>query len=70
MLYSTGHAQYPLVIRLIAVAVLGFGIFFLMPMGAIGMGIAVACGMAVSWVLMSATVLRGMRSLVLAEKAT
>ena len=70
MLYSTGHAQYPLVIRLIAVAVLGFGIFFLMPMGAIGMGIAVACGMAVSWVLMSATVLRVMRSLVLAEKTT
>tara|TARA_R110002072_G_scaffold86774_4_gene195790 strand:- start:19348 stop:20697 length:1350 start_codon:yes stop_codon:yes gene_type:complete len=69
MLYSTGHAQYPLVIRLIAVAVLGVGIFFLLPMGPIGVGIAVACGMAVSWMLMSATVLRVMRSLVLAEKA-
>ncbi|WP_246450023.1 lipopolysaccharide biosynthesis protein [Qipengyuania soli] len=69
MLYSTGHAQYPLAIRLIAVSVLGIGILALSPMGPIGVGIAVACGMAVLWMLMSATVWRVMRGLVRAERA-
>ena len=69
MLYSTGHAQYPLMIRLAAVAVLGAGIMLLSPMGPIGVGIAVAFGMAVLWVLMSATVWHVMRSLVKAEQA-
>ena len=69
MLYSTGHAQYPLMIRLAAVAVLGVGIMLLSPMGPIGVGIAVAFGMAVLWVLMSATVWHVMRSLVKAEQA-
>ena len=56
-------------IRLAAVAVLGAGIMLLSPMGPIGVGIAVAFGMAVLWVLMSATVWHVMRSLVKAEQA-
>lgn len=64
MLYSTGYAQYPLIIRLIAVAVLGLGILILIPLGTIGVGIAVASGMAVLWVLMSVTVWRVMGYLV------
>lgn len=66
MLYSTGHAQYSLAIRLVAVLVLALGILFLSPMGPIGVGIAVAIGMAVLWLLMSATVLGVMRTLVAA----
>lgn len=67
VLYSTGNARYPLMIRMIAVTVLGIGIVTLVPLGPIGVGIAVACGMAVLWVLMSVTVWRVMRGLVRAE---
>jgi len=69
MLYSTGHARYALWIRLAAVLVLASGIVIVSPMGPIGVGIAVACGMAVLWVLMSATVWRVMRGMARSEGA-
>lgn len=64
MLYSTGHAHYPLAIRMIAVIVLGLGILILSPMGPIGVAISVACGMGVLWMLMSLAVRQVMRALV------
>ncbi len=63
MLYSTGHVYYPLVIRMIAVLVLGLGILFLSPLGPIGVAISVVLGMGVLWILMSVTVRNVIRGL-------
>ena len=69
LLYSTGHAIYPLLIRALAVGVLTVGILALVPMGPIGVGIAVAIGLAVLWVVMSITVRRVMTALARKEAA-
>lgn len=63
MLYATGHARRPLVIRFISVVVLVIGGLFLSPIGPIGIALAVAGGMAVFWLMMSVTVWRVMRGL-------
>ena len=69
VLYSTGRATYPLIIRALAVAVLTIGILSLVHLGPIGVGIAVAIGMAVLWVVMSLTVRRVMVSIAASEAA-
>ncbi len=69
LLFSTGHATYPLVIRLLSVTVLIVGILMLVHIGPIGVGIAVAIGLAVLWVVMSITVRRVMVSLARKEKS-
>ncbi|MXO48606.1 oligosaccharide flippase family protein [Erythrobacter vulgaris] len=63
LLYSTGHALYPLLVRALAVAVLAAGIFLLVHLGPIGVGIAVAIGLAVLWAVMSLTVKLVLRNL-------
>lgn len=69
MLYSTGHAIYSMLIRALAVGVLTAGILLLIHLGAVGVGIAVAIGLAVLWIAMSLTVWRVMTSLVRKESA-
>lgn len=69
LLYSTGHAIYPLLIRALAVGVLTVGILLLVPLGPIGVGIAVAIGLAVLWIVMSITVRRVMTALARKEAA-
>lgn len=56
MLYSTGHATYPLIVRTVALAALGVGILALAGFGPVGVGWAVAGGLALAYLLMSATV--------------
>ena len=69
MLYSTGHASYPLLIRALAVGVLAAGILAFVHLGPIGVGFAVALGMAVLWIVMSLTVRRVLRQITAGERA-
>lgn len=69
LLYSTGHAIYPFLIRALSLGVLTVGILSLVHLGPIGVGIAVACGLAILWVTMSITVRGVMKNLVRKEAA-
>ncbi|MCT2560252.1 lipopolysaccharide biosynthesis protein, partial [Tsuneonella sp. YG55] len=62
MVFSTGHASYAVVARSISVAVIIGGIFALAGFGPVGVGWAVALGMAVFYAVMG-----GMAWLVLRE---
>ncbi|BBC72987.1 polysaccharide biosynthesis family protein [Altererythrobacter sp. B11] len=56
VLHSTGHAAYPLIARVIAVLTLGVGIFAFVSAGPVGIGWAVALGMAAGYLAMSVIV--------------
>lgn len=63
VLYSTGHARYSFLVRLLSLVVLTIGILSFVSYGTIGVAWAVALGFATGYVLMSVTVwfvLRGM----------
>lgn len=63
VLYSTGHATYPLMARAASLIVLVIGILAMVGMGPIGVAWAVALGLAASYALMTATVWLVLRSL-------
>lgn len=62
LLYSTGHAPYPLAVRGLAVVILGISIVTLVPLGPLGIGYAVAIGLAVAYFLMSVAAFIVLRS--------
>lgn len=69
VLYSTGHARYAFAARATALVALALGIFTLLGYGPVGIGWAVAMGLAVFYVAMSFMVWRVMRKLVRQETA-
>lgn len=66
-LLATGHANYPLIVRAISLAVMLAGIFLLWSYGPEGIGWAVMIGMVVCYVLMSFAVRLVMRQMTAAS---
>ena len=63
MMFATGHARYPLIARTVSVMAIAALIFALAGFGPLGVGWAVAGGMAIFYAVMSATVWLVLRDL-------